>query len=150
MAVALAVVLLLGGGALAVSRYYAASTTAGEDAMSAAHDAIPQVFSYDPPSVDDQIATTQGLMTGQFKNDYAQLVRTVVDPGAKTQQVAVQTGVTKESVISASPDQVELLLFINRTIERPGDSEPALTGDRIRVTMQHQNGQWLISKITRV
>jgi Mce-associated membrane protein len=150
LAGALVAAVLLGGGAFAAWQYYTAAATAGQDAMSAAHDAIPQVLSYDPPSVDDQVASTQELMVGQFKNDYAQLVRTVVDPATKAKRVAVQTGVTKESVISASPDQVELLLFINRTVERADSSDPVLTSGQIRVTMRRQNSQWLISQITPV
>jgi Mce-associated membrane protein len=90
------------------------------------------------------------MLTGKFKDDYAALVKNTVTQAAKDEQVAIQTAIVNESVVSSNPDRVVLLVFINQQSEGKANPNPILTGSRLRVTLEHQADKWLISELTPV
>ena len=129
---------------------YQRSEQAGQQAMATASDSVNKLLSYNFVTVDHQIADTEALLTGGFKSSYADLVTKQIAGPAKTQQVAVQTQVVARSVISASPDQVVLLIYLNQQSEAAAEPNPTLTGSRVRVTLERPADKWLISDLTPV
>jgi Mce-associated membrane protein len=144
----IAAVLVVLSGALwwAVARHSAAEA-ARDQAQAAAKDAVVALLSYNFTTIDHQVADTDHLLTGKFKNDYAQLVKTTIGPGAKERQLAIQTAVVSDSVVSADPGKVVLLMFINQQSVSSASPTPSATGARIRITLQHEQGKWLISDL---
>ncbi|NMH98269.1 hypothetical protein [Pseudonocardia acidicola] len=129
---------------------YSATAQARDEASAKAEDAVVKVLSYNFRTIDQQVSDTAPLLTGKFKDDYASLVRDVVTQPAKDQQVAIHTAVVQDSVVSSSPDQVVLLMFVNQQADSGAKANPVLTGSRLRVTMDHVDGSWLISELTPV
>jgi Mce-associated membrane protein len=132
------------------ARQYQQTIQARDQALAAAKDSVVQLLSYNYRTIDHQVSDTEGMLTGKFKDDYAALVKNVVAQPAKNQQVAIQTAIVNESVVSSDPDQVVLLMFINQQSQGKDHPNPILTGSRIRLTMNHQADKWLISDLIPV
>jgi Mce-associated membrane protein len=146
-AVALAVLAgALGYGA----HYYAQVEQARTGAIVAAKDAVVPLLSYDYRTIDRQVATTRDLVTGQFADDYAALVRNKIIGTARAQAVSIQTQVASASIESGSPSRVVVFLFVNQQSQVAGASDPALTGSRLLMTMQLVDGRWRVADLRPV
>jgi Mce-associated membrane protein len=129
---------------------YERTARARDQALAVVKDSVVQLLSYNFRTIDRQVSDTEGMLTGKFKDDYAALVENTVAQAAKDEQVAIQTAIVNESVVSSNPDRVVLLVFINQQSEGKANPSPILTGSRLRVTLDHQAGNWLISELTPV
>jgi Mce-associated membrane protein len=129
---------------------YQRTELATQQASAVAADSVDKLLSYNFVTVDHQVADTEGLLTGGFKSSYADLVAKQIAGQAKAQQVAVQTQVVAHSVVSGSPDEVVVLLYLNQQSEAAAKPDPTLTGSRLRVTLQRSSDKWLISDLTPV
>ncbi|WP_050803523.1 MULTISPECIES: hypothetical protein [Protofrankia] len=129
-----------------------AHTDKVEAARSAALEAAKQnaaaLLSYDYQTIDRDTPTRGDRLTGQFKDDYARLVTDLVTPAAKQRKLVTKTSVAMASVISADTDKVQVLTFLNQTSQAQDTPQPVLTGSRVRITMEHINGRWLVSELT--
>src|SRR5882757_6535152 len=117
------------------------------DATNTANKSVVKLMSYNWRSVDRQVDATKGLVTGQFKDDYAHLVQGSIQPTAKDKQAAVQTAILKSSVVSSSPGEVVLLVYItqeSQTLANPGGDQ---TNTALRVSLENENGKWMISEL---
>jgi Mce-associated membrane protein len=144
------VLAVLTGGLWWWSANYQDTITAREQAMAAARDSVVELLSYNYRTIDRQMTDTQGMITGKFKDDYASLLKNVIVPGAKAQQLAIQTTIADDSVVSSSPGEVVLLMFINQQSEGHANQNPALTASRVQVTLQRLSGNWMISNLVPV
>ena len=129
---------------------YQRTERATQEASAVAADSVDRLLSYNFVTVDHQVVDTEGLLTGGFKSSYADLVAKQIAGPAKAQQVAVQTQVVAHSVVSGSPDEVVLLLYLNQQSEAAAKPDPTLTGSRLRVTLQRSSDKWLISDLIPV
>ena len=129
---------------------YQRTERATREASAVAADSVDKLLSYNFVTVDHQVADTEGLLTGGFKSSYADLVARQIAGPAKAQQVAVQTQVVAHSVVSGSPDEVVLLLYLNQQSEAAAKPDPTLTGSRLLVTLQRSSDKWLISGLAPV
>jgi Mce-associated membrane protein len=129
---------------------YEQTADARTAAMSTAASSVVKLLSYNFRTIDRQVAETQGMITGKFKDDYAALVKNTVAPSAKDKQIAIQTAIADNAVVSSSTDQVVLLMFVNQQSESLLKPDAVLTGSRIRVTLLNEQGKWLISELTPV
>lgn len=127
---------------------YDATEQAKAQALTVAKDRIVSLLSYNYRSIDRQIADNRDALTGKFRDDYVNLISTVVAPAARRQQVSIQTAVVNESVISAEPDQVAVLIYLNQQSQGTVQQSPILTGSRVRLNLVHQDDKWLISELT--
>jgi Mce-associated membrane protein len=150
LGIAAVVLALLTGLFWYQARQYDLTSQARDQASAVAKDAVPALLSYNYLTIDRQVADTQDMITGKFKDDYANLVKTTVAGPAAAQQVAIQTAITNESVVSSGTDQVVLLMFINQQSESKANPGPTLTGSRLRVSLENQGGKWLISELAPV
>jgi Mce-associated membrane protein len=67
---------------------------AGAQALQAARESIPDLFSYQPGTVDKDLpAAAQDRLTGKFLADYTQLLTTVVIPEAKRDAISASATV---------------------------------------------------------
>ncbi|WP_328501053.1 hypothetical protein OG828_11505 [Streptomyces sp. NBC_00457] len=151
LAALVAVLLLAGLVAVAVlgQRYRAGEQAeqAGVQALEAARKAAPVVLSYDHRRLDRDFAAAGDRLTGTFRDEYRKTTRTVVGPTAKKYDGVVKATVATASVVSASPDQVMTLLFVNQVTESTQVSGSRVDLNRVRMTMTRTSEGWKVSAV---
>jgi Mce-associated membrane protein len=143
---ALALMLIVAGGYL----YWRNSTAdeanrAREDSVAAARSIAISMLTYEPQTVEQQLAAAKEKLTGSFRDTYGSLIDTVVVPGAKEQQISAVTDVPAAASVSAEADHAVVLLFVNQTVT-VGAQPPSNTASSVRVTLDKVGDQWLVSE----
>ncbi|MGV1088646.1 MAG: hypothetical protein ACOYBX_11745 [Mycobacterium sp.] len=121
-----------------------AAERGGNDAAQAARDSIIAILSYQPDTADKTLNDARSRLTGQFLDDYTQLIQTVVVPGAKQGHISAVAKVPAVSVISAATDRAVVLAFVDQTIAE-GAKPPTLTTSSVRLSMEKVDDRWLIA-----
>lgn len=121
--------------------------TARKEAAETAKVSVSRMFSYQYDTIDQELASVESLLTGAFKDEYSNLVRTQLSPLAKQQKANTKTDVVGDSVISGDADEVKMLLFLNQVATSPMIEQPINTGSSVRVTLEKEDGDWLISAL---
>jgi Mce-associated membrane protein len=124
--------------------------TARQSAVDAARTRLPQLLSYDYHTLDKDLAGARAGTTGAFRDQFAELSTKVVAPAAQKQQIVTKTTATGTSVVSAEPDRVVLLVFLDQVTQTGADPSSRIDGARVRATLQRQDGQWLVSDLAPV
>jgi len=127
-------------------------------ALAAAQKATPVILSYDYRHLGQDFAAASGFLTGPFRDQYAKTTETVVKPTALQYQGVVQAtvaeppggGAPAASVVSASPDHVVVLLFVNQVTTSTRVSGPHLDLNRVRLTLDHTTAGWKVSAIDAI
>lgn len=125
------------------------------DAMAAARKAAPEILSYDHKNLDKNFKAAGGHLTGGFAAKYQKTTKSVVGPTAKKYKGVVKASVAKPpggegaavSVVSASPEKVVVLLFLNQVTENSQLDQPRVDLNRVRMTMVETSGQWKVSEL---
>jgi Mce-associated membrane protein len=155
----LAVLVLAGliATALLAPEYYDAERTrqARTSALAAAERAAPVILSYDYRHLDRDFGAARGHLTGSFVDKYRKTTSTVVEPTAKKYKGVVKATVAKPpsgktpaaSVVSASPDRVVVLLFMNQVSKSTQVSGPRLDLNRVRMTLVRVSDGWKVSAV---
>jgi Mce-associated membrane protein len=120
------------------------SAVAGIESVAAAKDSTVALLSYQPDTVDKDLAAARGRLTGKFEDSYTQLVHDVVVPGAKKDHIAAVATVPAAASVSATPRHAVVLVFVDQTVT-VGNDAPTETSSIVRVTMDNIGGRWLIS-----
>lgn len=143
---ALVLVLVAAGGYLYWRNSTAhAANRAREDSVAAARSIAISMLTYEPQTVEQQLAAAEEQLTGSFRDTYSSLIDTVVVPDAKERQIAAVTSVPAAASISAETDHAVVLLFVNQTVT-VGAEPPSNTASSIRVMLDKVGDQWLISE----
>jgi Mce-associated membrane protein len=121
--------------------------TARDQAMAAAHDHAQAILSYDYRHLDADFAAARATLTGAFARDYRVTTTTLVRPGAEQYHVVVKAEVAAQSVVSATADQVVVLLFVNPTTTSTRRDGPKVDLNRVRLTLVKSGGGWLVNKV---
>ncbi|NUT29531.1 MAG: hypothetical protein HOV84_27095 [Streptomyces sp.] len=129
--------------------------SARAEAVAAARKAAPAVLSYDYRHLDRDFATARTHLTGDFRDEYGKTTKTVVGPTAvkyhgvvKATIAAPASGASPAaSVVSASPDKVVLLLFVNQVTESTQVSGSRVDLNRVRMTMSRTDDGWKVSAV---
>lgn len=127
-----------------------ATVDAGQAAKDSAESRIPRVLSYDFNTMDSEFDSATDNLTGTFRADFAQLSSKVIVPAAHRDSIVTHAKVVGTSVVTADPDKVTLLLFLDQETTSTKYQGPRLDGSRVRVIMTKVADQWLISDITPV
>ena len=118
---------------------------AGDDAAQAARDAIVEILSYQPATAQQSLeSAARDRLTGKFRDDYTQLIKTVVLPDAVGKRITATAKVPAAAVVSADAHHVVVLAYIDQ-IMAVGSAAPTQTNSAVRVTMDNLDGRWLIS-----
>ncbi len=127
----------------AASQLDAARSEGLESARSAA-----RVFmAYDYRRLDRDFDRARSLLTGDFRKEYSSTTKSIVTPTAAKTHAVVRAEVQAASVVSATPDRVVALLFVNQTTTSNRASEPRTDLTRVRMTLQRVGDRWLVSKV---
>jgi Mce-associated membrane protein len=124
-------------------------------ALAAARTAAPVILSYDYRRLYKDFAAARSHLTGPFGTRYKKTTTTVVAPTAEKYKGVVKAtvaappagGTPAASVISASPEKVVVLLFMNQVTDSTQVSTPRLDLNRVRMTMVPADGTWKVGAI---
>ncbi|GAB3399738.1 hypothetical protein [Flindersiella endophytica] len=145
---ALLVVLLV---LIAVFGYQAYQASRVDDArtqaVSAATTAAVDMLSYDYRHLDKDFAKAKRHLAPGFADQYAKTTTTVVRPSALKIKAVVSAQVIKGSVVSATPDRVVTLLFVNQTTSSTLRSGKRTDLNRVRMTMERTDDRWLVASV---
>jgi Mce-associated membrane protein len=125
------------------------SRTAAVDSVRAATQGTTALLSYHPESVDAELKAATDRLTGGFRDQYTQLVNTVVAPGAKQKHISAVATVPAAASVSASENHAVVLVFVNQTTAI-GNDTPTGSTSSVRVGLDKVNDRWLISQFDPV
>ncbi|MDV2477063.1 hypothetical protein F8M49_20170 [Rhodococcus zopfii] len=111
---------------------------------------IADVLSYDFTTVEAHFDEVLPQLGGDLRDRFDRVGREVVVPSAKDRQVVTTATVVESSVVSASPDTVALLFFVNQSTTSTDSAAPRLDGSRVRVVMSETGGTWVMTEMTPV
>jgi Mce-associated membrane protein len=123
---------------------------ASANAVAAAKTSVQTILSYDYRSINADIAKAKADSTGVFAHQYAGTAAQLLSE-AKQEKAIVQATIGSSGVVSASANNVVVLLFVDQASvrEASGQKSPTTRIDqsRVRVTMTLVRGRWLVSAL---
>jgi Mce-associated membrane protein len=149
LALSLLTVLLLLSGWLAYQVYEQSRTRAAStQALEQARDAARVLFSYSHERLDEDFEAGLALATGEFREEYERTTREVVRPVAEEYDAEVQAEVVEAAVVSAEPDRVVALLFLNQTTTSTRVEGPKIDQSRVRMTLVQVGDRWRVEQVS--
>ncbi|RNL73348.1 hypothetical protein [Streptomyces sp. I6] len=124
-------------------------------ALAAARKAAPAVLSYDHRHLERDFSAARSHLTGPFLEEYRRTTTKVVAPTAKKYQGVVTASVVAPpgggspaaSVVSASPDRVVVLLFVNQVTRSTRVDGPRVDLNRVRMELTPTPGGWKVGAV---
>lgn len=145
------VVLAVGAGLLWwQDQRHDAVEQAREEATAAAAGHLVAALSYDYRSFDSDVERARLGLTGTFLDDFSRLMNSVVAPAARDQQIVTAATVVRSAIVSAEPERVVVLAFVNQTTTSARATGSEVSGSRVRLTLVEVDGRWLTSDLTPV
>jgi len=140
--------------AVALAGWYADRRAGQRDqavrqALATAPAAAKALFSYDYRTFDDSVANGRTFAAGAFADEYAQTT-TALKQTATKQQAVVLAEVSATGVISADPDRVDLLLYLNQYRRNVTTAGEKVDQNRVVLTMVPVDGEWKVVKATAI
>ncbi|MGW2748768.1 hypothetical protein [Streptomyces sp. NPDC001450] len=125
------------------------------EALDTTRKAAPVVLSYDYRHLDRDFARARALLTGAFRDQYDKTTKTVVGSTARKYHGVVKAAVAAPtdggapavSVVSAAPDRVVVLLFVDQVTQSTQVSGSRLDLNRVRMTLTRTSGGWKVSAV---
>jgi len=146
----LALLLALGAGYLKwLDGTARESQTAAEQSVRVASESTVAILSYKPETVDQDLKAAAERLTGGFRQQYLQLVKDVVAPGAKQQHISAVATVPAAASVSATGKHAVVLVFADQTTTI-GNDAPTQSTSSVRVALDKVDGRWLISQFDPV
>jgi Mce-associated membrane protein len=124
-----------------------AVAAASRAAPAAAERAAAAILAYDHEALEADRDNAARFMTGDYRKEYLDTFGLVLDNAPKVKAV-VEAEVRASGVVHADADRVDVLLFVNQTTTSTANDEPQTALNRVRMTMQEQDGTWLVDDIT--
>ncbi len=118
---------------------------AHRSAVEAASQDIEQILSTSYKNYDEQVDQATSKMTDAFGKQYRETSDQIEADFVKA-RTEVQSQVVAASVMRASSEQVEALLFVNQAVAKKGETT-GVSQYRVRLTMVHTDHGWLVSDI---
>ncbi|MGC9667786.1 hypothetical protein ACNTMW_14680 [Planosporangium sp. 12N6] len=119
------------------------------DSVTAATSAAQALFSYDYRSFDASVSNGKAFTTGVFAKEYAQSTAALKEPAQKAQAV-VRAQVSATGVVTAAPDRVELLLYVNQYTRNVNVAGEKVDQNRVTLTMVRVGHDWRVSAASAV
>ncbi|MBF6355708.1 hypothetical protein IU449_14325 [Nocardia higoensis] len=119
---------------------------ASEAAEATARDYAVTLTTVDSGDLDENFEAVLDGATGDFKDTYAEssemLRQLLVDNNASATGTVVASGIQ-----SATPDRVEVLLFVDQSVRNTQNPQPRIDRSRIVMTMENVDGRWLAGEV---
>jgi Mce-associated membrane protein len=115
--------------------------------LEASRDAAAVLLSYDYRTLDKDFSAGKAVTTGAFRTEYATSTSKVVAPVAKEKKAVVKAEVVTAGIVRASPDTVVTIVYVNQVTTSTLQTGPKVDLSRVRMTLKHVSGRWLVSKV---
>jgi Mce-associated membrane protein len=125
------------------------SDSARNDALASANAAAPALLSYDYRTFDASIDKGRRYVTGPFAKQYASTTKSLKANAVKEHAV-VSAQVSSSGVVSASPTEVVVLLYVNQYRQNSNITGQKVDQNRVVMTMVPVGDQWKVSKVTAI
>jgi Mce-associated membrane protein len=102
------------------------------------------MLSYQPDTVEKDLAVARDQLTGAFRDSYTSLTRECRRPRSEKQAGVCGGHRPRRASVSATENHAEVLLIVNQTVNM-GNNAPTKTASSVRVTLDKIGGRWLIS-----
>ena len=120
------------------------------DIARTAANAITTLWTYTPDNMDALPDRAAGYLGGDFANEYRKYIDAIVATN-KQAQVTNTTQVMGTAVESVGPQEATALVYTNSVATSPGSKNiPSLRYLSYRLTLQHRNAKWLITRMSTV
>jgi Mce-associated membrane protein len=124
----------------------AATEEARRDGLKAATSAAAVILSYDYARIEADVAAAAARTTGPFRAEYRDTSRALI-PVAKQYRAVVTASVTGSAVVSASPDELVALLFVDQETRSTRVTGTKSDQARVRLTVRREGPRWLVSRV---
>lgn len=142
------VLALVSGGTAGTAWYYQGQAQrlvdAREEAKATAIVAAKAVFSYDYRSFDQSVSNGKGFVTGPFAKEYAKTTGELKATAIKEKAI-VWSDVAAVSVVSATLDLVEVLLYVNQYRKNANITGQKVDQNRITLSMARVGKDWKVA-----
>jgi Mce-associated membrane protein len=118
--------------------------SAVRDSIAAADTAARAIFSYDYRTFDASVANGRTFVTGPFGKEYTQTT-SALKTAAQKEQAVVRAQVSAVGVVTATPDRVELLLYVNQYRRNINIAGEKVDQNRVTLTMVRVGRDWRVS-----
>jgi Mce-associated membrane protein len=118
-------------------------------ASTAARAAVVNVLSYDYRTLDADLARGEQGLAPDFRQEYARVTAASVRPVAVRQQVVTTATVPAVSIVSASRESVEVLMFVDQ-LTTSAQQKNVVNVSRVQVTMVPSGDRWLVSELRAI
>lgn len=138
-------VLLLAFAGLAMWQAHSsqARENASRESVAAATAAARAIFSYDHKGFDAAVANGRSFTTGDFTREYEQTTGALRE-AVLSEQATVRAEVSSAGVVSASPDRVEVLLYVNQFRKNINIQGEKMDQNRVVLTMARTGEGWKV------
>lgn len=139
---------MLIGATAAYLKYAEATVRASESArtesVEVARDGAIAMLSYTPDTIETKLDAVRDRLTGTFRDSYSALIKDVVIPGTKQQNITATATVPAAASVSSSESHAVVVVFVNQAII-VGNDAPTNTASAVDVTLDKIDNRWLIS-----
>lgn len=118
------------------------------DAVAQARQRVAEVLSYSAATIDADIERARQNTAGAFAQYYVPFAQKAIAPAVRQAGTTSVSVVSRAAAVSASPDSVVVVVFIDQRTSSKVQPDPRGTSSTARVTMTNVAGQWLISELT--
>jgi Mce-associated membrane protein len=143
LAVAVVFALAAAGTAWFASDRTSRREAAGRAALAAATAATSALFSYDYRTFAASVANGKQFATGDFADEYAETTATL-QASAEKEKAVVRAEVSAAGVVTAAPDRVEVLLYVNQYRRNVNIDGEKVDQNRVVLTLVPVAGQWKV------
>lgn len=140
---AVLVLVVVGAFSWLAERSAQAREDASRDSVAAATAAATAIFSYDHKGFDAAVNNGKAFTTGAFTAEYEQTT-SALKPAVLSEQAVVRAEVSAAGVVSAQPERVEVLLYVNQYRKNVNIDGEKMDQNRIVLTMLRTPDGWKV------
>lgn len=122
------------------------SSQARDAGMQAAARLTTRVLSYDWKTLDADMSASEAVLAPSFRNEYDKAMNNTKAQTVKN-QVRLTASVVATSIVSATEEKVEALVFVDQVTTAKGSGNRRLDQNRVLVTLTRNGGEWRVSKM---
>lgn len=120
------------------------------EAAESAASAAETIFSYRYDQIEQYLEDSREVMTDSFADDFETISPALSDL-APQRQIQVEA-TTRDAAAEpcgddCSRDEVTVLVFVDQARLADGSTTPTVFGNRVEMTMVHQDGRWLVDDV---
>ena len=116
-----------------------------DEVLEFGREAAVRLLSYTPQSAQRELAeAADELTTGAFRDEYTELITTVILPAATRKQVTSEAQVPAIAVESLDRSRASLLVFVNQRVTI-GTQEPTNPTSSMRMRLEKVGESWLVA-----